>query len=282
MDVDAWLDDRLIDVLTMSCLMNDYNQRLEPWLTRCRESKVAFYPSIEANPAHNSIHNHVTPESLDETIKRQRGAAQNFLGQGADGVYMFNYPCHLFQLRRTPGEFKRLTAVLSEIGRQETLAAGEMQFAYWKNLPLQVESRRPADCHQTIHFSLFHPHLTDNQAMVQLSFRQATEANPHVDKRVESPTPSILLPGWVTYWLNGKQVPESWINRESQEAGRIVSGFDLGVHEKVTLNIPASALQAGDNTIGFYVPRFPEINDPYIMIYELLLDISASGKQLHD
>lgn len=279
MDVETWLKEGLIDVLIMSRMLNDYNQSIEPWASRCREHNVGFYPSIEIGPVHNAIHNHITLESIEETTRRQRAAAQNYLGQGASGVYMFNYACILFQQRRTPLEFAQLTGVLSEMGRPGTLAGKPKQYAFWRNLPMQVESRRPAKFHQTIRFSLFDPDLSKSDAKVQLSFHQIPEPNPHIDMRHFEKPRTALPAGWVTYWLNGKEAPESWIQRRPQPAGSIASGFKLGEHEKIIITPPASAMKQGQNTLGFYVPRFPEEQDPYIQIYELNVDVNVSGEK---
>jgi hypothetical protein len=274
MAVDQWLQEGLVDVLIMSRLLNDYNQSIEPWASRCRAHNVAFYPSIEIGPVHNAIHNHITPETVKETTARQRAAAQNFLGQGAAGVYMFNYTCVLYQQRRTPDEMTELTHILFEMGKPQTLAGTPKQYAYWKNLTMKVESARPAQFHQTIHFSLFDHDLAKSDTNVTISFHQATEPNPHVDARHCKDSDAILPPGYVTYWLNGQQVPEGWIHRQEQSAGPIASGFKLAKHEKITIAPPASALRQGDNTLGFFVPRFPEEHDPYIQIYQMLVDIN--------
>jgi hypothetical protein len=276
MDVQTWLKEGIIDTLIMSRLLNDYNQPIEPWLSRCREHNVAFYPSIEQGPVHNAAHNHVTTETVDETIKRQRAAAQNYLGQGAAGVYMFNYPCVLYQQRHTPEELKQLTGIFSEIGQPRTLVGKSKQYAYWIGLPMQLESRRPAKFHQTIRFNLFDPDVVQKDARIQLSFHQTTEPNPHVDGRHFKDSDAILPPGWVTYWLNGQEVPEAWIKREQTE-GKIASGFKLGLHEKITITPPPLAMKQGENTLGFFIPRFPEEHDPYVYIYELLVDVDASA-----
>jgi hypothetical protein len=277
MDIDAWLDQRLIDTLVMSAHVNDYSQSIEPWASRCRQAGVAFYPSTELGPAHNAAPNHVTIETATETAARQRAMAQNFLGQGAaaaGGIYMFNFPCALFQQKRNPQEWAELTGVLKEIGQQETLAGKRKQYCFWKTLPMQVESRRPAKFHQTIKFPVRDPDLAKADTKAQLSFRQVTEANPHIDLRHADELKTILPPGWVTYWLNGVEVPESWIQRAAQPAGPVASGFKLGAHEKITISPPASAMKVGENTHGFFVPRFPEEHDPYIHIYELIVDVN--------
>lgn len=277
MDIEAWLEQDLVDILIMSNRHNDYNQRLEPWLSLCQKYQVPFYPCIEMDPEHNAIHNHVTLETIEESVKRHRAAAQNFLSQGAAGVYMFNHPCLLFQTRRNKEEFAQLSQVFNEIGKSETLAGNVMQYPYWKELPIQLESRRPAQYHQTIEFLLFNPDLGHSDTRVEISFHQATEANPHVDARRYKDPIDILPSDWVTYLLNGQEVPEAWIRRERQEPGAISSGFELGVHEKIIITPPTSAMRSGQNKLGFFIPRFPEELDPYVNIYELNVDVTPRG-----
>lgn len=271
MDVQAWLEEGLVDFLIMSSILNDYNQTLEPWQSRCREHGVGFYPSIEWEPAHNTVHNHNTSQTVEEIVARKRAASQNFLGQGAAGVYLFNYPCLLFEHKRTADQFRQMTGILNEIGRQQTLAGKAKEYTFWNHLPLQLESQRPAEWHQTLSFNLFDPDLANETTRIHLSFRQSTAANPHA-RELQTPPP-ILPQGWVTYWLNGKQVPEQWIARQPQPAGSITSGFKLSEHEKILLAPPASVLRQGENTLGFFISRFPEEHDPYVYIYELIINV---------
>ncbi|MCC7349528.1 MAG: hypothetical protein IT446_03075 [Phycisphaerales bacterium] len=276
-DVETWLNDGMIDLLAMSCLFNDYNQSVEPWLTRCRQHGVGFFPSVEAVPAHNAAHNHVTRQSVNDIILRHRAAAQNFLGQGAAGIYTYNFPCHLFETLRSADEKARLTQVLRQSADASSLSGHAKQYTFWRDLPIQLESHRPAEHHQTLRFCLFDSDLLKPDTQVQMSFHQAIEPNPHVDAPPTGKPPETLPPGWVTYWLNGQPVPEAWIQRMPQPAGRIVSGFTLGVHETIILTPPASAMRVGENTLGFLIPRFPEEHDPYINIYELLVNVRPSA-----
>src|SRR5690606_10609649 len=128
------------DVLIMSSLLNDYNAVIEPWLSKCREHNIPFYPSLEWNPVHTARHNHMTPETVDEIVRRQRAAAQNLLSQGAEGIYMFNYPCLLYQVKRTPEEFEALAQVYSELGKADTLSGKPKEYVFWNDLPMQLES----------------------------------------------------------------------------------------------------------------------------------------------
>src|SRR5690606_2386877 len=126
---------------------------------------------------HNAVHNHVTAETVQESVKRLCGLAQHFHAQGADGIYLFNHPCLLYETNRKPADFETLAGVLSELGSPETLAGKERQYTFWKELPLQIESRRPPEYHQTIRFTLLDPEVPAGKGSIQLQFRQMTEAN---------------------------------------------------------------------------------------------------------
>jgi len=139
-----------------------------------------------------------------------------------------------------------------------------------------LESHRPAEYHQTICFHLFDHALSHPEAIVQLGFRQFCKPNPHVDVDPNIPMLDILPPGWITYRVNGKEIPESWIMRKKHPAGPIASGFNLGRHEEITLSLPAELIRRGENALSFYVPKFPEIQDPYIYIYEVIVTLCGN------
>lgn len=274
-DIEAWMAQGLVDAVVMSHLTNNYDLDFGPWIERCHEHGVPFYPSVEAGPAHNAAHNHVTPESVEEGIGRTRAAAQNYLAQEPDGLYMFNYPCRLFEHERTAEEFAELAAVLTEVGSLETLRGCAKQYTFWQDLPLQLESARPPQYHQTISFTVRDPAVSDGGTDATICYRQATERNPHAT--VEYAPDAVMPPDWVRIVLNGHEMREEWLARTPQAAGRIASGFDLGRHELVQLKPPAGTLRCGENTLAFEIPRMPEERDPYIHIYELTLDTRPAG-----
>jgi len=269
-DIEAWVQQGLVDAVVMSHLSNNYDLDFGSWIELCREHGVPFYPSVEAGPDHNAAHNHVVPETVDETIRRTRAAAQNYLAQEPDGVYMFNYACKLFEHERTGEEFADLQAVLSEVGSLASLKGAARQYTFWQDLPMQLESARPPQFHQTLPFTVGDPAVTDRGTEVTIRYRQATERNPHAT--VEHVPEPLVPPDWMKVILNGDEVPEEWIARMPQPAGKIDSGFDLGPHELVKITPPAGTLTCGRNTIGFHIPRVPGERDPYIHIYELVVD----------
>ena len=270
MDIEDWIRRGLMDILVMSNHTNNYNLRVGNWPKLCREHGVLFYPSLEAGPATNAAHNVVVPQTVDECIRSQRAAARNFLSQDCDGIYMFNYPCMLFESRRTDTEFADMAAVLSELGAPETLQGTPKRYTFWENLPMQLESARPPQYHQTISFALRDPDLGGPGMEAVLQFRQVAEKNPHsMEEYWQKP---VMPPGWVTYLLNGTEIGPEHITRSEVPAGAIPSGFKLRKHELVRINVPGEMLVNGENALAFHIRKAPHRRDPYVHIYELVAE----------
>ncbi len=272
MDVAAWICEGLVDILVMSSLLNDYRQKIEPWQSLCTAHGVDFYPSVEQGPVNAApAHNHITIETVDEIVQRQRGAAINFLAQGAKGVYLFNHACLLYQVRRQPEEANALVSMLSELDDSDAMAKKPAQFVFWDQLPLELESMRPPEFYQTIGFIVNASMQKRETPEVTISFHQHCIPNPHGE--TGNPLPSVLPKGWITYLLNGEEVPQEWIESTLVSAGKIASGFTLQEHEKITLRTPPALLREGQNTLAFHIRKFPEPDDPYVSIYELVVAI---------
>ena len=82
---------------------------------------------------------------------------------------------------------------------------------------------------------------------------------------------------WVTVILNGRIVPGASIRRITQPAGKIPSGFELERHELVEVTPPSRMLVPGENALAFHIPRFPSERDPYIHIYELVVETQPAS-----
>lgn len=277
MDVKQWLEDGILDILVMSHKSNNYNAILEPWLSKCREKGVLFYPSVEAGPMTNSYPKTVLPHGVlppkmnynmrPDVVESTRGMAQNYLAQGADGVYMFNYPCTLFETERDAKTFNKFTSVLSEVGCKETLVDKEKQYIFCQNLPIYIEADRPARYHQTIKFNI--NEKLDESFKVKLSFRRVAVQNPH--SYVDSIGP-ILLDDYMHTILNGRILDEKTFVKTIEDMEMIPSGFfNIGKHEKIEINLKGSELICGENTLAFEIPHFPREEDPYVYIYELMV-----------
>jgi len=272
MDVEHWIRNKIVDILVMTFGTNNFNQQVEPWKSLCRENHVLFYPGIELSSATHADHSFVAQAKPDVVMKRLRAMAQNFLAQEVDGLYLFNYPCLLFETQWDPTALTEMAGLLSEVGELETLKAKEKQYTFWKNLPITLESNRPPQYHQSIKFCLRDPDAQNDGTKFTLSFRQVAERNPHAKGSYEQNP--IVAPGWITYILNGHDIEAGHIKSTAQPAGELHSGFTVTEHELIEINIPPGMIVAGENLLGFHIRRFPEDRDPYINIYELTVDVT--------
>ena len=301
MDIEDWLKKGYLDILVMtnwsSSTTNDNNVIIEPWQTLCRQHGVLFYPSLESGVAVNNRDNvaamtlnplspprqggiYPASEGMVTSAEKKKaenallGTAQNYYGQGARGIYMFNIALHFGALRFDPKRRKRLafwTSRLHQLGSKAELRKLEKRYLFWPECPVCVDSGRPPECHQTIRFNIFDPAVRKRGAKAVLSFRQVAEKHPHTS---ESYTQNPIMPrSWVHYYLNGKRIEQRNISRSVRPEGRIPSQFILTKHELVTVTVPASRLKFGENTLAFHIPQFPEARAPYVYIHELTVDI---------
>lgn len=271
MDIKTWIQKKHLDVLVMSSLSNNYNDRIEPWQSMCSRHGVLFYPSIEAGPATNAAHNLVVQANPDDKIRWYRGMARNYLAQKPDGIYLFNYPCILFESEYTRAKWNRLTNLLGELGSEKTLRGNPARYLFWQDLPIYAESYRPPQHHQTIHFDVRDPAVRRRDAKVAITFRQVARRNPHEDfTYTQNP---LLKKGYVHYLLNGKLIDSSYIRYSRKAAGPIASGFELEEHHLITITAPAGGMIQGENTLAFHIPKQPKEHDPYVYFYELMVDV---------
>lgn len=295
MDLAAWLNQRLCDVLVLTNLDTNYNQSLQPWLGLCRKRKIPLYPCIEANPAlydgdFTSVlpnnptapaHNYNYHErNIARKLEQMRGAAQNYLAQGASGVYLFNFRCLPDPYAKTSREdLAKLGTIMEQIGRRETVRKLPKQYLFWNDF-LQIETARPPQYRQTLKFAVRDPLVRAKGTRLTIRFREVARKNPHYDgppKAAGKEPPSWVPKGRLQYFLNGKQISERLIRREAQPEGRIPCGFVLDQHRLVTIRLPGNHLKYGDNQLAVFMPGFPHESEPYVYIYELAVHL-AFGK----
>jgi hypothetical protein len=287
-DAHRWIKEQLPTILVISELVINLNQRLEPWRSLCRKAGVLLYPSVEAAPAYNLtefysplVQNPLAPRhdgwalgtTRDDEIRLQRAAAQNFLAQDTDGIYMFNFPCRLAESKNVmhtdPKVFERTISVLREMGSLKTLARKPKFYSFYQELPIYVEVNRPRRFHQTIEFDIRGRDIRTARAAIR--FRQVAEKSPHADGEFKQNP--IVKYGLLKYYLNDKEISERDFKKTRMPAGRIPSGFLIPRHELVELVVPGRTLKNGTNTLAFEMPKFPHERDPYIYIYDLEVEL---------
>ena len=97
-DIETWVREGLVDILILGCRTFDVDVRDFRRLTAGHPVKL--YPCIDA---HHSSDGYVHP-----SLEVQRGAAANWLHQGADGVCTFNYPDRTPESARRAGTYIEL------------------------------------------------------------------------------------------------------------------------------------------------------------------------------
>ena len=290
MDVEAWLKQGLVDVIVISDHANDLNLDFVDIRDLTHKHGGLFYNSLEAdlqlsNRGRSNIwlprtvtppmHNDGVQDRSMTLVTRDRAYAQNCLAQGADGVYLFNFPCILFEQKPGSAEFRLLTdQLLNELGSRKTLRGLAKEYCYWSELPLYVESLRPAEHCQTVRFKLYDADIRGSGRKVKLSWRQIAEMNPHAVYE-EAEHSSKVPKGHMQVRLNGKLLDEQEFSTQAQPAGLIPSKFIIGEHDRITVDLDSSLFRYGENTLAFEVPSFPKKLDPYIYIYELVVTVSG-------
>ncbi|MCX6910602.1 MAG: hypothetical protein NTY01_21530 [Verrucomicrobia bacterium] len=82
MDVAAWDRDGLVDGVSPGCYNADFQPPVELWKKHL-SGRVAVHAYINCSPA----------TAMYLSLEQYRGAAANAYAAGADGVYLFNFPC---------------------------------------------------------------------------------------------------------------------------------------------------------------------------------------------
>jgi len=271
MDLGAWIEQGLVDILALTDLVNTFRVDLEPWLSLCRDRGIPLNPTLDGGPYidrrnfHDIFTNPDAPPQkwgppVDLTLML-RAAAQNFLSQeGVSGLYLFNHPPR--PIFCDPPAY--LTGLFDTLHRDK-------RYHFWEGLPLWVEALRPAKYHQTITFAVCGEDIGDPSSQVVLSFRQQAVAFPHAPQSYEQS--SIVPPGLLTYTLNGEEIDENAIARREEPAGRIPSGYMLKEHERIEIRLPGTVLRDGTNTMAFSMPKQPTMQDPYVYIFEFDVEI---------
>ncbi len=138
LDVAAWDAERLFDLVSVGTYQATMNHPIERWKKRLVHDTPVF-AYVNCSPQ--------TGQYLG--LEEYRAAAANTYGRGADGVYLFNYPC-LYELAaqrptavdnveialpdmRACGhhDFTRVGQALDEIGRAESLRGKDKRFLFY-------------------------------------------------------------------------------------------------------------------------------------------------------
>jgi hypothetical protein len=138
LDVAAWDAERLFDFISVGTYQAYMKHPIERW-KKLLARGTPVYPYIGCSPQ--------TGQYLG--LEEYRAAAANAYARGADGVYLFNYPC-LFEIAtQVPGnvdkadfaladmracghpDFTKIGPALGELGRAESLVGKDKRFLFY-------------------------------------------------------------------------------------------------------------------------------------------------------
>lgn len=156
LDVDTWMKEGLVDLISPSQLMTvPHDMPIEALTKKANKYGVKMYPSmyprtswrVPLDPSANNL-GMETAISRDVTLAEALGAADNYRWMGADGFYLFNYyaypqPAYMYEMvaafgANTPNDNDKVFAITKTYYNDDK----EPSYAYVKQLPKQVKDKQ--------------------------------------------------------------------------------------------------------------------------------------------
>lgn len=156
LDVDTWMKEGLVDLISPSQLMTiPHDMPIEALTKKANKYGVKMYPSmyprtswrVPLDPSANNL-GMETAINRDVTLAEALGAADNYRWMGADGFYLFNYyaypqPAYMYEMvaafgANTPNDNDKVFAITKTYYNDDK----EPSYAYVKQLPKQVKDKQ--------------------------------------------------------------------------------------------------------------------------------------------
>jgi len=273
MDVATWDADGLVDGISPGCYGTDYQLPIGDW-------KELLSDNV---PVHSYIN---CSQQMGQylSLEEYRGAAASAWNQGADGVYLFNFPCldELSRLLPVPADqrpypvedfvayahhpdVRRTRQALNELGDPEALATRDKHFLYYPG-------------------SSVYRHYVQESASInrfgaapaELVWACHEDWERAAGVRVELKTVAVTSLDEFAFALNGVEVAAEKIERLHAYGGRDarVHSIPLQPYSTYTLKVDPAALHRGENrltvTMTNCVPELAEdveIREMVVKVY---------------
>ncbi len=269
MDVATWDADGLVDGISPGCYGTDYQLPIGDWKTLLSDRV----------PVHSYIN---CSQQMGQylSLEEYRGAAASALTQGADGVYLFNFPCldELARLLPVPADQRpypvedfvayahhpdvpETRQALSELGDAETLATLDKRFLYYPG-----ESVYRHYVQEAASISRF------GSEPAELTWRCHEDWSRAASVQIEVKTVAVTSLDEFAFTLNGVDVAADQIERLHAYGGRDsrVHSIPLQPYSIYTLEVDPAALVRGENrltvTMTQSVPELAEDVDMREMV----------------
>jgi hypothetical protein len=248
LDVPAWDAEGLVDGISPGSYNTDFQLPIEQW-KRLLSDRVPVHAYVNCSPA--------TAQYL--SLEDYRGVAANAYGAGADGIYLFNFPCldelAFLQPRPLEGppfpapEFRaqcwhpdltRSHQALGELGDPAQLAHADKRFLFYME---------PAS----------YPHYAPEQASIERLDPQAAEVvwrcyedfGSAREMELELKLVGVTICDRFEFRVNGELVEESRLRRLHSANGRDarLHSVRLEPYSQYTIALDPAALRRGDNRL---------------------------------
>lgn len=246
MDVAAWDREGLVDGVSPGCYGTDFQPPVEEWKTQLHNTPI--HPYINCGRVGSQYH------SLEE----YRGAAANAYAAGADGIYLFNFPCldELASLLPRPVDqppfpppgFKsvnwhpdlvRARKALSEMGDPNALSGKDKKYLFYTEPPR------------------YHHEVPEQAAIqrlgpepIELRFRCYEDTSQAKEVTIEFKLVGVSVYDEFELCLNDQPIPKSGVNMLYAPGGRDLRVRPTPLEPYFLYRVDAkSGLVRGDNRL---------------------------------
>ena len=247
MDVAAWDAERLVDSIAPGCYNTDFQPVTEQWKALLSDC-VTVYPYFNCSPD--------TAQYM--SLEHYRAAADNAYTSGADGVYLFNFPCfdELSYLLPRPVEqppipgppfraqgwhpdLEKTRQALGELGDPQAVAAADRHYLfYWASSPYRHYTPQPPAIGR----------LAPEPAELTFRCYHVAQAS-RTELRVK--TVGVTIRDAFAFRLNGKPIDPARIERLHAPGGRDtrIHGTRLDPYSQFVIQLAPDMLAEGDNVL---------------------------------
>jgi hypothetical protein len=247
MDVAAWDAEKLVDGVSPGCYNADFQPACERWKDLVRDRMLIHsYLNCGAGTA------------MYNSLEHYRGAAANAYGAGADGIYLFNFPCldelsrllprPIYQAPMPPLPFRaqcwhadlsKSREALDELGDPAGLARKDKSYLFYVPNP-------------------DYPHYTPERAAIDRGKPQPAEmvfrcydAADAKTLRLQVKTVNVTIRDEFSLALNGQAIDAARIRRLHAPGGRDarIHSIPLEPYSQYVVTLAPDMLQRGENRL---------------------------------
>jgi hypothetical protein len=271
MDVAAWEAEGLVDGISPGCYNADFQPDVQAWKSLL--SRTPVQPYINCSPQSGQY----------LTLEEYRGASANAWNAGADGVYLFNFPCldELSFLQPVPADrpsfpapdfgpvgwhdsVQRTHAALKEVGDAEGLRHADKRFLFCVEKKSQYWHFAPAE--------LWLDRLGAGSAEFVWQCYEDYAAAEKIT--LELKLVGVSLRDEFAFTINGHPVPQTQRLYSSSGRDARIHSLPLDPYSQYTIQVDADWMASGANTLGIaFTQRNPALLGQ-VQLREVALDIA--------